>query len=95
MRQGLLNRQAHQAHCLTPCAPVPSVVRQPVYHIDLRRPNVQAQGIAKDILSRQAQNIEGDPLQFLEVTEQYWKVGDVPGELSAVRLMRAAQCAQI
>lgn len=31
-------------------------------------------GLARDILGAQANNIEGDPLNFLEVSEQYWRV---------------------
>lgn len=36
---------------------------------------MRAGGLARDILTAQAAHIEGDPLQFLEVTEAYWKVG--------------------
>lgn len=32
------------------------------------------QGLARDILTAQRDNIEGKPLDFLEVSEQYWKV---------------------
>ncbi|KAL6751611.1 hypothetical protein V8C86DRAFT_668952 [Haematococcus lacustris] len=37
------------------------------------RRRVQMQGIARDILTQQASQLEGDPLAFLNVTEAYWK----------------------
>ncbi|MEW5307740.1 MAG: hypothetical protein WDW36_010116 [Sanguina aurantia] len=36
--------------------------------------SVRMGGLARDILSAQADQIEGDPLNFLEVSEQYWRV---------------------
>lgn len=42
-----------------------------------RRPGIAdhtvAQGLARDIFTSQAANLEGDPLSFLDVTEAYWK----------------------
>ncbi|KAJ9515524.1 hypothetical protein QJQ45_021660 [Haematococcus lacustris] len=37
------------------------------------RRRVEMQGIARDILTQQASQLEGDPLAFLNVTEAYWK----------------------
>ncbi|GFH25721.1 predicted protein, partial [Haematococcus lacustris] len=39
------------------------------------------QGIARDILTQQASQLEGDPLAFLNVTEAYWKVAVVDKRL--------------
>ncbi|GFH31903.1 uncharacterized protein HaLaN_31031, partial [Haematococcus lacustris] len=46
------------------------------------------QGIARDILTQQASQLEGDPLAFLNVTEAYWKPYDA---IAAMQTLKASK----
>jgi hypothetical protein len=37
--------------------------------------SVACGGIARQVLEQQREHIEGDPMAFLDVTENYWRVG--------------------
>jgi hypothetical protein len=55
----------------------PLALQRPLHSRRLQRKAARqllARGLAREILTEQAAQIEGDPLEFLKVTEAYWKV---------------------
>jgi hypothetical protein len=82
MASGILGKELHllrakaQTH-INGAQNVPLALPRPLLSRRLQRRAARqllAQGLAREILTEQAAQIEGDPLEFLKVTEAYWKV---------------------